>query len=66
MHRLRIEVVGEDGGYSVRDLGEVRIDEGGFAVLRERVWGSDSEERWEEEFDPTGPILTDAEGAQAS
>jgi hypothetical protein len=62
MHRLRIEVVGEDGGYSVRDLGEVRIDEGGFAVVRERVWGSGSEERWEDDFDPA--TLFHREGAK--
>lgn len=44
-HSVRMEVIGEDGQSSFRDLGEVRIEAGRLAVVRERVWAVDAEER---------------------
>ncbi|HEX6069683.1 MAG TPA: hypothetical protein VFZ18_07655 [Longimicrobiaceae bacterium] len=49
---VTLEVFGEQGESSVRELGEVTIEPGRLAVLRQRVWAGDAEGRWEEEFDP--------------
>ena len=48
---VTLEVFGEHGESSVRELGEVTIEPGRLAVLRERVWAHDAEGRWEEDFD---------------
>jgi uncharacterized protein len=50
-HPVRLEVVGDGGSARVRELGEVTIEAGGLAVVRERVWSRDSEASWEDEFD---------------
>ena len=48
---IQIEVEGEGGLSRVHDLGEVTVEAGGLAVVRERVWARDAEASWEEEFD---------------
>ena len=48
----KLEVFGGRGESSLRELGEVTIEPGRLAVVRERVWARDAEGRWEEDFDP--------------